>query len=258
MKKMRVRTNGIAVDIFFDRETGTEGAQPVVYVHGLPDFPGSSSWTKTIVDSGRVAIQPHLAGSYDSDGTFNPEPIREGLRSVIEAIRADPWEIGPGSEKSFGTLKTGIVAAHSFGALIVTRSADVFDGFAEGFILTSAALHYRAESGLKEDGVANVAKLAWSHPHSYRGIESEAWAEVLTGADSLPVVPLLVVKFAILVYGADDRYFDTKLVTTNAEGIVQKYLRSEKSETRIIEGVGHSSSEIFAKLNLTDILGSND
>lgn len=249
IKKYRLRYNSIAADFFADRAWETPNRPLVVFFPGLPDFAGPNALTVELVRHGVAVLQPHLSGTYDSDGRFSPEGCRDTLAQTSKAISEGGLLPAAGNKPlNFEPTKISLIG-HSFGGITALRWFNKLQGL-NSIVFTSAALHYNRNSpnyGLLDDGRASFASLAVSHPYTYRLGSMTAWDPILTGADAIPSQPIGAVGGVRLIYGENDHYFDLGAVRENAPGLVSSYISTIRGVSLdVVPGAGHYLPEIVA------------
>jgi fermentation-respiration switch protein FrsA (DUF1100 family) len=257
VKKYRLRYDSIAADLFTDRAWTSLRRPLTVFFPGLPDFVGPTALTTELVRHGAAVLQPHLAGTYDSDGLFSPEGCRHTLRATAKAI-SENGLTPAGSEQSVGLEPTKIsLVGHSFGGITVLRYFDEFQNL-DSLIFTSAALHYSRKApdyGLDEDGRGSFESLSVSNPYTYRLGDIGEWDSILRGTDPLPQQPLGNVDSIRIIYGEKDKYFDLDAVRQNVPDLVAAYASSAHGITLdIVPGAGHYLPELVAAKPLESLV----
>ncbi|MFJ5306792.1 alpha/beta hydrolase family protein [Streptomyces sp. NPDC088350] len=257
VKKYRLRYGSIAADLFVDRAWGALHRPLAIFLPGLPDFIGPTALTTELVRHGVTVLQPHLAGTYDSDGLFSPDGCRDTLRQTSKAI-SEGGLVPAGGSRPLNVEPTKIsLIGHSFGGITALRWFGELQGL-NSLFFTSAALHYSRQSpdyGLDEDGRASFESLAASNPHTYRVGDMEAWDPILTGIDPLPSHPLGAVSSVKLIYGASDKYFDLDAVRENAPDLVSAYVDVDRGVSlEVVPGAGHYLPEIVAARSLEALM----
>ena len=86
VKKYRLRYGPVAADLFTQRSWASLDRPVAIVLPGLPDFAGPTALTSGLLGMGCAVLQPHLLGTYDSDGVFSPDGCRETLTRTWDAI----------------------------------------------------------------------------------------------------------------------------------------------------------------------------
>jgi pimeloyl-ACP methyl ester carboxylesterase len=257
IKKYRLRYGSIAADLFTDRSWKSLRRPLAIFLPGLPDFVGPTALTTELVRHGVAVLQPHLVGTYDSDGLFSPEGCRDTLRQTDKAIfERSLVPAGDSQPIALEPTKTSLIG-HSFGGITALRWFNELRGL-NSLIFTSAALRYGRTSpdyGLKEDGRESYASLAVTNPHTYRPASIDAWDAILRGVDSLPDGSLGSVDNVKLIYGENDKYYDLEAVQQNVPRLVSSYVTSAHGVVLdIVQGAGHYLPEIVAAKPLPSLI----
>jgi hypothetical protein len=248
VKKYRLRYGPVAADLFADRSWDSFIRPLVVSFPGLPDFAGPTALTNAFVRQGAAVLQPHLAGTYDSDGEFSPEGCRQTLSETWRAISSGGLTPASGASPLQVEPSRITLHGHSFGGITVLRNFTEFDSL-NAIVFTSAALRYggpETDYGLREDGRDGYEGVRSSHPYTYRLADVERWDAILRGADPIPAEPLGAVDHVRIIYGENDKYFDIDAVRKNTLGLVRSYVETPNLQLDILAGAGHYLPEIVA------------
>ncbi len=247
IKKYRIIYNGVAADLFTDRTWPSLDRPLAIFLPGLPDFCGPTALTSALVREGVAVLQPHFAGTYDSDGLFSPEGCRITLRETSHAITdGNLVPVGSKSPLAVAPTVTSLIG-HSFGGITALRYFNEFRDL-HALIFTSAALHYSHEDpdyGLAEDGMEIYESLHASNPRTYRPAPISEWECILRGLDQLPNRPLGTVHCVRVIYGENDKYFDINVARRNVPELISAYAHTIAGLTiEVVQGAGHYLPEL--------------
>lgn len=256
IKKLRLYVSDIAVDVFYDRAMNFENnQQAVVILSGFPDFIGASAMTNYQVSIGNIVFQPHMRGTFDSDGSFSPAGVKESLKALNKLITESSGSNVPNGEVEDFPWKIDsvILIGHSFGGLLVLRYfTEILN--VKSIIFTSPALHYGPQYGCKEIGPEHYREVGEKYPFTYRLSPVSDWEEILQGTEKIPEYPLGSVKKVVIIYGEKDKYFDMGLVKRTAIDLIKTYIEADDYLFLIAEKAGHPVAELLSNNEITRLL----
>lgn len=246
-KKLRVYVENVAVDVFYRRDLDFSCShQAVVCFPGFPDFIGPTALTNFLVENGKIVFQPHVMGTFDSQGEFCPAGVQRTLALMNRIIWDSTGSRHPDSEEiSFPWICDSlIVVGHSFGGVIALRYYSFLHNVSS-LIFTSAALHYSEQYGCKENGPEHYENVRKAYPFTYRLAPIKEWYDILNGKDELPHEPIGKVDRILILYGEKDKYFDIDAIRDNIPRLVNSYIASDELSLKILHDVGHPLAEIM-------------
>lgn len=147
MNKARIRVQGLAAQVYWEKPVGFD--KTAVVVPGLPYETTQEPITKILTDHGYGVIQPQYMGSYDSDGQFSPQGCVQTLFKLEDILKTSSELYDIRGERVFRIGNSiDLIAAHSFGTYVAM--AAILRGLQ---VPTAIMLSPMFEFGAKRDAV---------------------------------------------------------------------------------------------------------
>lgn len=247
IKKVRMYVKNVAIDVFYKKDIDfTLSHQAVACFSGFPDFVGPTPLTYLFAANNRIVFQPHVVGTFDSQGEFCPDGIKTTMLLLNHAIWDAAGSSYPdGQEICFPwQCNSLILAGHSFGGIIALRYFNCLQNL-HSIILTSPALHYSKRFGCKENGPEHYENVRMQYPYTYRLAPVSSWNGILSGEDEIPSRPHGAVNNILILYGENDKYFDMDAVRQTVPRLVSSYVSARELSLQILPDVGHPLIELL-------------
>lgn len=247
IKKKRYYNSNIAVDVFYNPKIDiADFKKAAVCISGFPDFVGINPLTQLLVGSNVLVFQPHMAGTFDSGYSFNPEGAIRTFIALNDLINNANGSDMPSADiiKMPWNIDSVLLTGHSFGGFFVLRFFNLIENI-EKILFTSSVLHYAERFGCLEIGPEQYEKVSNQYPFTYRLADISEWMGMWEGKDKLPLTPLGKVREVIIIYGENDKYFNIELVKQNLIELVKSYIISDNIEIKIVKEVGHPLIELL-------------
>ena len=253
IKKFRMLEAGLAADVYYDKQRKTFSGVGM-FLFGFPAFPGANIAIQKMTEAGLVVINPHWFGTYDSEGLFSPDSMVDTIRKCGQLVSRGYLTNAKNGACFEVPAHWSAIVGHSFGCAAALRSSGSLPHL-ENLILLAPTAHYGTgdrDFGVREDGLAQLEYVRTTHPYTYRISPSSTWVEMLTGKDRgkpKGAPP----RRAVIVFGSDDTYFDTRIAQMRMADLVHEYTGYKETKVVVLPGKGHSLVDLVSNPPLFDL-----
>lgn len=243
MPRFRFITDSGTCAEVYEPADGTIGTALVLL--GFPATIGESALTRFLQGSGLTVVQPHYAGTYDSDGLFTPESAIATVADIAEALsRGTVVDIKRMTSRSVpGPAR--VCVGYSFGAHVACHSLVSLATTTELVLLAPAVTYGDDNTGFSTEDLSFMDYVARSRPHTYRLGERTEWAELFGGRhnDFDPSHGQLRSVHAFV--GELDESINATQLRAGLPRIIGRIAPAAVTETHTVEGAGHSSTALL-------------
>ena len=171
----------------------------LLFLPGLPSYPGQPSFLNTALRLGVGVVMPQYLGSYQSDGTFTPQGCIETVKRSVEFLKSKHAVELYGKTKISWDYDDIILGGTSFGGYVVMASLN--HAAFQKLFLVAPLLYLAPTNHLPKLGDPILHRLEFVkdvYGHVYRGAVADLKVEANDGAgfEVYPVARLLELSVA--------------------------------------------------------------